>query len=147
MLEDDHRQDVRAESRQEQRIDRGAQEVGEARLDREAVAAQEHLGGAEVGDGVGVEVVAVAAVEVDEGRERRGGDDEREGETAAHGARFYPRSNESNSSGRAERTRASSTVINPCRTRRTSESSSEIIPRRLPRVISETRLVSLSLRM
>src|ERR1043165_9616876 len=143
MLEDDDRRRARAEQREEQRVDRRPHHLRQARPLGEAVAGQEHLRRAEVGERVGVEVVAGAGMEKEEVREGRDGDDEREVEAAAHAPRFYPRSSESNSSGRAERTRASSTLMKPCRTRRTSESSSEIIPTRLPSVISETRFVKI----
>lgn len=57
------------------------------------------------------------------------------------------RSIDSNSSGRDDRTRASSAVIRPSRTSCASESSSAIMPWRRPRVISVGRFWSLSLRM
>ena len=102
---------------------------------------KEAVRGGEVGEGVGEKIVGKGEGEVEEVGDEGSGDDENEVHLARHRSRL------SSSSGRDVRTRASSTVISPCRTSRASESSMVIIPWRLPRVISVVRLCSLSLRM
>src|SRR5205085_5660852 len=163
MLRHDHRHDARAERGEEQRIAGGAQRLRRAGHVDESEAVEEVARGDEVGERVGKEVVGEGEGEVEEVGDGGGGGDEENVEFrisneefrkflhasfAIRTSQFFShRSSLSNSSGLLDRTRASSTVIIPCRTSRTSESSMVIIPCRLPRVISVVRFCSLSLRM